>query len=417
MDTKALSPEEQARHLSERLRHIVRYAYDNAPAVKQKFDAVGLDPAAIQTPADLEQVPVTTKDELVGLQQKNPPFGGFLAVPLETLKRIYFSPGPLYDPQAEEEVVAEAAAEAFRAAGFGPGDIVLNTFSYHLVPAGILLDEALQQVGCTVIPTGVGNTELQLKMAMDLKATGYVGTPSFLMTLIKKAEEMGLDFQEQFALSKALFSAEPYPPSLRQQFEEGYGLTTAQAYGTADLGLIAYECEQASGMHFSGEVILELVDPATGQRVGPGQPGEVVVTTFNETYPLIRFGTGDLSAYTDEPCPCGRTSSRLIVILGRVGDAVKVRGMFVHPNQLRHAAARFPALGRVQAIITRPEHRDQMVVRAELVDEGADKAALERGFGQAIQQVCRVRPDDIEFVPPGTIAEDARVMVDERTWE
>lgn len=400
--------------IEERLKHIVRYAYENAPAVKEIFEEAGIDPAEIRTLQDLEKIPVTTKDKLVSLQRANPPFGGFLAVPLSSLKRIFFSPGPLYDPQAEEEDVIRAAAQAFGAAGFEAGDIVLNTFSYHLVPAGLLLDEALQRIGATVVPTGVGNIELQIKMMLDLRVTGYVGTPSFLMALIKKAEEMGLDFQKQFALKKALFTAEPYPPSLRRTFEEDYGLQTAEAYGTAELGLLGYQCSERSGLHIPDQVIVEIVDPDTGKRLGPGEVGEVVVTTFNETYPLIRFGTGDLSAIAFEPCPCGRTSPRLLGIVGRVGEAVKVRGMFIHPRQLEEAIAPFAELARYQAVVSRPETRDEMTLRVQLAKE-VDREKLSDALRKRIVDICRVKVDRIEFV--AEIPEDAKRIVDERVWE
>jgi phenylacetate-CoA ligase len=403
--------------LDERLQAIICHAYDNAPGFRRIMDQAGITPDDVQTVADLERVPVTSKDRLIQLQQEDPPFGGFLAVPPSQLTHIFMSPGPLYDPEGPEEVSAQAAAEAFHAAGFGPDDIVINTFMYHLVPAGLLLDQALRSLGCTVVPTGVGNTDLQVKIMLDLKVTGYVGTPSFLMTLIQKAEESGLNFKEQFALKRALFTAEPYPPSLRQTFEGTYGLSTSQAYGTADLGLVAYECEAAAGLHFSDEVIVEIVDSATGRRLGPGQAGEIVVTTFSRTYPLIRFGTGDLSAYTDEPCSCGRTSPRLIAIMGRVGDAVKVRGMFVHPNQIRAAVARFPAIARAQGVITRPAHRDEFTLKVELSDPEADKDALSKDLSAAVKEICRVSVDNIIFVEPGTIPADARGIVDERTWE
>lgn len=403
--------------LNERLQSIIRHAYENAPGFRRIMEGAGLTPDDVQTVADLERVPVTSKDRLVELQQEDPPFGGFLAVPLSELTHIFMSPGPLYDPHAGEKTWIEGSAEAFRAAGFGPEDIVINTFSYHLVPAGLLLDEALRALGCTVVPTGVGNTDLQVKIMRDLGVTGYVGTPSFLMTLIQKAEEAGMDFKEEFTLQRALFTAEPYPPSLRQTFEGTYGLTTTQAYGTADVGLVAYECREASGLHFSDAVIIEIVDSATGRRLGPGEAGEVVVTTFNRTYPLIRFGTGDLSAYTDEPCACGRTSPRLVAIMGRVGDAVKVRGMFVHPNQLRAVAARFPAIAQIQGVVTRPEHRDEFTLRVELSDPSTNRDALVKELSAAVREICRVRADHIVFVEPGTISAEERLMVDERRWE
>ncbi len=400
-----------------RVREIVRYAYENAPGFRRLMESAGLTPDDVQGVDDLERVPVLSKDKLVELQRQDPPFGGFLAVSLSQLKHIFLSPGPLYEPHGPDEGWVEGAAEVFRAAGFGPGDVVVNTFAYHLVPAGLHLDAALQAVGCTVVPAGVGNTDLQVMILRDLQVTGYVGTPSFLMTLLKKAEEKGLNVREDLALKHTLFTAEPYPPSLRRTFEEEYGLRTTQAYGTADLGLVAYECEAVSGLHISDAVVLEIVDPATGKRQPPGEAGEIVVTNFSRTYPLIRFGTGDLSAITEEPCACGRPGPRLLGIMGRVGDAVKVRGMFVHPNQLRAVAARFPAVARLQAVVTRPEHRDELTLRVELGDPNADREALSQALATAVREVCRVRADHIAFVEPGTIPEDAKLIVDERTWE
>ncbi len=401
----------------DQLAQFVQHAYAYAPAIKRIFDNAGLSPDDVKTIADLERVPVTSKDKLAQLQREQPPFGGFLAVDPKSLKHIYLSPGPLYEPHGEEQALVRVAAGIFQVAGFKRGDIVLNTLSYHLVPAGLLLDAALQHVGACVIPGGVGNTELQVKMMLDLKVNGYAGTPSFLMTIIKKAEEMGLQFKEQFALSHTLFTAEPYPPSLRAQFEGVNGLRTKNVYATAELGFLAYDCEQKSGLHLADDVIIELVDPSTGKRIGPREPGEVVVTTFNETYPIIRLGTGDLAAYTDEPCPCGRPSLRLLGLLGRVGDAIKVRGMFVHPNQLRIAQAKFPAIARVQGFVTRPRMRDEFTLKVELAEEVADRDALAHGFGNAVRELCRVGVDRIEFVPAGTIAADAKMMVDERKWE
>ncbi|OGO39743.1 MAG: hypothetical protein A2Z04_02705, partial [Chloroflexi bacterium RBG_16_57_9] len=393
-------------HLDAQLSQFVQHAYAHAPAVKRIFDDAGVNPDDIKTVADLERVPVTSKDRLAQLQREQPPFGGFLAVDPSTLKHIFLSPGPLYEPHGAEQALVRVAAEMFRIAGFRRGDIVLNTLSYHLVPAGLLLDAALQHVGACVVPSGVGNTELQVKMMLDLKVNGYAGTPSFLMMIIKKAEEMGLQLKDQFALSHTLFTAEPYPPSLRAQFEGLYGLRTTNVYATAELGFLAYDCEQQSGLHLADDVIIELVDPSTGKRVGPREPGEVVVTTFNETYPIIRLGTGDLAAYTDEPCPCGRPSPRLLGLLGRIGDAIKVRGMFVHPNQLRMAQAKFPAIVRVQGFVTRPEMRDEFTLRVELAEEVADRDALARSFGDAVRELCRVGVDKVELVPVGTIAVD-----------
>lgn len=401
--------------LDERLRRVVQHAYANAPAVKELFDRAGVAPDEIQNVADLARLPVTSKDQLVAMQQANPPFGGWLAVAPESLRHIFISPGPIFDPEAGEEVGARGVAEAFSAVGMGQGDVVLNTFLYHMVPAGLLMDAALNLLGATVVPTGPGNTEFQVQIAMALRANGFVGTPSFLKTILDEAEKKGIP-KGAFPIQKAFFSAEPYPPSLRKVFEEDYGMRTGQAYATADLGVIAYECEQADGLHYSSELIVEIAG-SDGKPLGPGQPGQVVVTTFSQTYPLIRLGTGDLSAYSDEPCACGRPGRRLLGWMGRVGDAVKVRGMFLHPNQLQQAVARFPELGRFQALVTRPETRDRLALQVELTGEAAEQATLAEALKSAVRETCRLRLDDLKFMEPGGIPEDARPVVDERTWE
>jgi len=397
--------------LDRELVRFVQHAYTNAPAVQKIFDDAGIKPTDIQGVADLEGVPVTSKDKLAQLQGASPPFGGFLAADPKSLKHIFLSPGPLYEPHGAEKALVRTAVAVFRRAGFKGGDIVLNTLSYHLVPAGLLLDAALQTIGACVVPSGVGNTELQVKMLLDLRVNGYVGTPSFLMTIIKKAEEMGLAFPARFALQHALFTAEPYPPSLRAQFEGVYGLQTTNVYGTAELGFLAYDDETKFALQIAEGVIVEIVDPASGKRLGVREPGEVVVTTFNETYPLVRLGTGDMAVYTDD-------SFQRLVLVGRVGEAVKVRGMFVHPNQLRFAMSQFPAIVRLQGIVTRPDNvRDAFTLKVELAPEVADRAALGQDFGEAVRELCRVSVDKIEFVPAGTIAAEAKIIVDERKWE
>lgn len=399
----------------ERLRQIVQHAYAHAPAAKDLFDRAGVGPDEIQSVADLAKLPVTSKDQLIAMQQADLPFGGWLAVPLASLRHIFISPGPIFDPEAGEEVSAKSAAEAFQAVGIGQGDVVLNTFLYHMVPAGLLMDAALNLLGATVVPTGPGNTEFQVQIALALRVNGFVGTPSFLKAILDEVEQKGIP-KGDFPIKKAFFTAEPYPPSLRQVFEQEWAMRTGQAYATADLGIIAYECEEADGLHYSSELIVEVVG-SDGKPLGPDQQGEVVVTTFNRTYPLIRLGTGDLSMYTDEPCACGRAGRRLLGWMGRVGDAVKVRGMFLHPNQLRQAVARFPQLGRFQAVVTRPETRDTLTLKIELTSETADQAALTDPLKAAIREICRLGLDAIEFVAPGDVPEDARPVVDERTWE
>jgi phenylacetate-CoA ligase len=401
----------------DRLRQIIQYAYTNAPAVKSILDAAGVSPDDIQTLADLDRIPVTSKDKVVELQAADPPFGGFLAVPLDTLQHVFFSPGPLYEPSAEESAVMDTIRDMFAIAGFTAGDVVINTFGYHFIPTGLALDQVLTQIGATVIPAGVGNADLQLKMMLDLGVTGYVGSPSWLMALIEKAEERGLDFRRQFSLRRALVSAEPLPPALRQAFVEKHGLSVTNAYGTAELGFLAYNTEGGLPMRLLETPIIQVVDSETGQPVGPGEAGEVVVTTFNQTYPLIRFGTGDLALNLDPAPGESRQEERSIILVGRVGDAVKVRGMFVHPNQLRFALAQIAGIARAQAVVTRPENRDHLTLRVVLSDEAADREALTKELGVAIQSACRVKVDRVEIVPAGALPEDAKVMVDERTWE
>jgi phenylacetate-CoA ligase len=313
--------------------------------------------------------------------------------------------------------VLDTIREVLAVAGFAGGDVVINTFGYHLIPTGLVIDHVLSETGATVIPAGVGNADLQLKMMLDLGVTGYIGTPSWLMALIEKATESGMDFRGQFSLQKALVSAEPLPPSLRQAFVQQYGLSITNAYGTAELGFLAYDSEGGMAMRLLKAPIIQVVNPDTGQTAGPGETGEVVVTTFNETYPLIRLGTGDLAVNMDPAPGKSRQEERAIILVGRVGDAVKVRGMFVHPNQLRFALGQLPGAARAQAVVTRPENRDALALRVVLSSEEVDRETLTAQLGAAVQSACRVKLDQVEFVTADSLPEDARLIVDERTWE
>lgn len=386
----------------------------NAPATRARFAAAGLTPDDIQGVADLPKLPILPKDDVVAMQRSDPPFGGLLAVPPEQVTHIFFSPGPIYEPgPAKDDAAWDVAIEILKKIGFQPGDVVLNSFSYHLVPAGYLFDVALTRLGCTVIPGGVGNSDLQLQMMRDLGCTGYAGTPSFLMSLIRKAEENGLDFQNDFQVTKAVTSAEPLPPSLHAQLA-AYGITVGNAYGTAEFGLIALNMGQGMAMQLMDEPIVEVVDPETGQPVGPGEAGEVVISNFSKIYPLLRLGTGDMAMNVDPKPGESRQHERAVILVGRSGDAVKVRGMFVHPNQLRFAAGQVPGVAQVQGVVTRPDLKDVFVLRA--VAEGeVDETAVSQTLMQAVQGVCRVRVDRVEFVD--ALAEEAAGMVDGRSWE
>ncbi len=399
------------------VREAVAYAYQHAPAVKQKMDRAGVSPADVQSGRDLEKLPVTTKDELVSLQKANPPFGGFVTVPVSQLRKICTSPGPLFEPEAGDPLErAAVVVKGLAAAGFKAGDIILNTFSYHLVPPAHWIDEAVKVLGGVVVPGGVGNTEIQVEIMKDLGVNAFVGTPSFLYTLLQKAEERGYDIRRDFRLRWAFLGAEMYPPSLRRILEDRYGVDTLENYGTADLGMLSYQCTHKTGLHIGEENFLEIVDPASGRQLGPGEMGEVVVTSFSRTYCLIRFGTGDLSVITDEPCPCGRTSPRLVRIAGRVGDAVKVRGMFLHPKEVADALAPFPQVAAFQAVVGRQGQRDSLVLRLELREE-VSQETFSQAVLKSIQERCRVRADMVDFVSPGTIPESEKRVTDTRTWD
>lgn len=403
-------------HDEGRLRELVAWAYENAPAVKGRLDRAGVRPQDIETAADLAKIPVLTKDEAVALQQADPPFGGMLAVPLSEVSHLFFSPGPLYEPApAADDPAWEMGVEALRRGGFTADDVVLVSLSYHLAPAGFLFDAALTRLGATVIPGGIGNSELQLQMARDLNATGFIGTPSYLISLIQKAEESGLDFRRDFKITKAMTTAEPLPPSLRQTLSD-YGIAVTNAYGTAEFGLLATNTGEGMAMQLLPEPIVQVVNPDSGQSVGPGETGEVVVTNFNRHYPLIRFGTGDMAMNID-PNPGGsKQEERAIILVGRRGEAVKVRGMFLHPNQLRFASSQVPGIQAMQAVVTRPDLRDHFVLEVEMAADSDHTAAAE-ALKQAIQGICRVRVDEVNFVEAGTIPANAPGVRDERVWE
>jgi len=412
-----MSRGERQKVLDEQLKWLVAYAYEKAPATKERFDKAGIVPSRVSGIKDLEKLPLLRKDTLVDLYKANPPLGGLVTVPITELERVYVSPGPIYDPHHSSETFWQRHVYVGKSVGFRQGDIVINSWMYNLVPAGLMIDETLRRAGVTVIPMGVGNTELQVQVMHQLKVTGFIGTTSFFMNVINKAEEMGFDIRKDFNLRLAVVGGEMGGGPIRKMVEEKYGIATGDMYATADVGLIAFECSAKNGMHIAEGVILEMISYETGKQVEPGEVGEIVITPIDETYPLIRFGTGDLAGLIDEPCPCGRTSFRITRLLGRVGDAVRTRGMFIHPRQLEPAMAKFPQVAQYQAVVTRPGHRDELTLKLELkTEEGIDKEKLSNDLNQMVSQALRIKVDRVEFVAKGVIPEWHKLIVDERVY-
>jgi phenylacetate-CoA ligase len=399
-----------------RLRDQLAYAYARAPAVRALFDGAGVDPGAVHGMADLAALPVTSKDDLLRRQTEDPPFGGFCAVPIEELGRIHVSPGPIYEPAGVWDDAAWLQ-DILAANGLPRRGRALISFSYHLVPAGLGLDDTLRRYGLVVVPAGVGNTDVQARALRDLAVEVFCGTPSFLVTLMERAEAMGFRWGQELCLRFAVIGAEAFTTPMRAEMDRRQ-ITVVQTYGTADVGLLAATCPVGEGFHLTADAAVEIVDPDDGRRLDPGEVGEVVVTSFSATYPLVRFGTGDLAALLPEPCPCGMPSPLLSRLAGRVGEAVKVRGMFLHPSQVDEALDAVGGIGRYQVSVRRAGIRDELVVRIEVADpDDSGSDGLPDSIRQRLRAVWRVNPDRVEAVPVGTIPDGGKVLVDDRPWD
>jgi phenylacetate-CoA ligase len=400
-------PVDRERELLARLPAQVAHAKAHAPAFAALLKDV--DPATITTREALATLPVIRKSELSELQKAARPFGGLAAVQWgSACARVFASPGPIYEPEGARKDYWRLA-RAFYAAGFRAGDLVHNTFSYHFTPAGSMMETAAHALGCTVFPAGVGQTEMQLAAMLDLRPDAYAGTPSFLRILLEKADEQGVKLD---SLKKAFVSGEAFPPSQREALA-ARGIQAYQAYATADLGLVAFETPAREGMVLDEDVILEIVRPGTGDPVAPGEVGEVVVTTFNPDYPLIRFGTGDLSAILPGTSPCGRTNTRIKGWLGRADQTTKVKGMFVHPGQVAAVLKRHPEIGRGRLVVDNPDLADRMTLHCELA---APAEGLAEAVATSIRELTKLR-GEVAFCAPGSLANDGKVIDDQRKYE
>jgi len=399
------SPEVRERQQMAALPSLISFAKSYAPAFGESLADV--DAEKVTTREALAGLPVIRKSELLSRQQAARPFGGFVGDWRGRIARVYASPGPIYEPEGRGADYWRTARAMF-AAGFRAGDLVHNTFSYHMTPGGWIMEAGIQALGATSFPAGVGQTEQQVQAIAELRPDAYAGTPSFLKILLDKAAESGVDVS---SLKKALVSGEAFPPSVRDALA-ARGVLGYQAYATADLGVIAYESEAREGLISDEAVIIEIVRPGTGDPVPAGEVGEVVVTTFNRDYPLIRFGTGDLSAVLPGASPCGRTNLRIKGWLGRADQTTKIKGMFVHPSQVADIIKRHPEVARARLVVDNASGQDRMVLNCE----GVGDAALGEAIVATLRDVTKLR-GEVAFHAPGALPNDGKVIEDVRKYE
>jgi len=408
--SETLAQKTRERGLMAELPRLIAHAKKRAPGWAKILAEV--NPAKIKTRAALAKLPVTRKSDLGTLQKELPPLGGLNATPVEKLGKLFISPGPIYDPEGRGKDWWRTARGLY-AGGFRAGDRVLNTFAYHFTPAGSMLEAGANAIGCTVIPGGTGHTEMQVAAIRDLRVTAYVGTPSFLKLIVEKADELKADIS---SLRKAHVGAEYLPPLLRHNLRER-GICVSQTYASADLGLIAYESVMPDGtvndgMIIDERLILEIVRPGTGDPVRPGEVGEVVITTFNKDYPLIRFGTGDLSAVLPGASPCGRTNVRIKGWMGRADQSTKVRAMFVTPRQIADILRHHPEVDRARLVVEGDAGNDRMTLKCEVAEPSAN---LSEAIVGSIREVTQLR-GEVELVAPGSLPNDGKVIEDLRKY-
>jgi len=395
-------PELREADLFSRLPEVLRRAIE-APAYAERL--AGVDPGSVTSRAALAKLPVLRKSELPGLHKASPPFGGFVAGAPGAFSRLFTSPGPIFEPEAAHSDPWRGARALF-ATGFRPGDIVLNTFSYHLTPGGFIFDMSARALGCAVIPAGPGNLEAQFELIEAYRPNGYSGTPDFLKILIDTAAKSDRDIS---SIKRALVSGAAFPPSLQKEVRS-HGIEAYQAFGTADLGMVAFETPARDGMVVNEDLILEIVKPGTGEPVAPGDVGEIVVTSLDGEHPWIRLALGDLTAALPGISPCGRTNMRIKGWMGRADQTTKVKGMFVRPEQIAEIGRRHPALGRLRLVVTRENETDVMTLRAEST---TTSEALSAEVAATLRAVTKLG-GAVELVGVGALPNDGKVISDER---
>jgi phenylacetate-CoA ligase len=397
------TPADHATTFDARVADVVARGAEASPAFRDRLAAAGVEADGVRGVADLDRLPVQSKDDLLELQRAAPPFGRLLAGDVRP-RRVFQSPGPLYEPDLDDGD-GWRWATALRAAGFTAMDRVIVTFGFHLSPAGAMFEAACHRLGATVLPAGVGTKDLQVQACADLGVTAYVGTPSYLKALLDAADDAGTELR----IERAFVTAEPLPPSLRQVLEARVPIVR-QGFGTAETGHLGHECAARDGWHVPDDALVQVCDLSTGAALGEDEEGQIVVTLFDPRYPVVRFGTGDLSAWHPDPCTCGATTPRLRGWLGRVGDAVKVRGMFLHPRQVDSVLSQVPGVERYRLVVERHDHRDHVlvqVVATTAVPDVADRTAV------AVRDGLRFRAE-VELVDE--LPDGHPVLDDRRSW-
>ncbi len=405
-DLETRDPAERDADFFARLPAALKEAMARAPGWAAHLD--GVEPEQVTDRAALAALPVLRKSELIRLQQQTPPFGGFATCATGAMARLFLSPGPIADPEGTGENWWRSA-RALHAAGVRAGDIVHNAFAYHLTPGGFILDAAARALGCAVIPAGVGNTQMQVETMARFAPTVYTGTPDFLQVLLDKADEMGVDSS---SITRALVSGGALFPAMRAACR-ARGINVLQCYATADLGVVAYESAAMDGMIVDEGVLVEIVRPGSGDPVPDGEVGEVVVTSLNPDYPMFRFATGDLSALLPGASPCGRTGPRIKGWLGRADQTTKIKGMFVHPEQVDEIVKAHDEIGRARLVVSRSGDRDVMTLQVECTASASGDLAAR--IAATMQQVTKLR-GEVVIMAPGSLANDGKVIADERRY-